>query len=144
MLENNLNTYTLQKIVNASMKIPYIQRKLIPRSCCFVINRENIRVRAHTYGRRLKLYFPSQNLRYLSWLQKSFLFTIFVLSDEIWEQIHIKHLINNYNRIFILISHYYTKVFESNSEKQSFSFTTRRGSRILCKGDKIGPGVQGP
>ena len=38
--------------------------------------------------------------------------------------------------MFILISHYYTIVFESFSEKQRFAFTTRT-SRIFCKGGRI-------
>ena len=43
-----------------------------------------------------------------------------------------------YNRMFILISHYYiiVHVFETHTEKQRFAFTTRGGSRILCKGGR--------
>ena len=37
---------------------------------------------------------------------------------------------------YIRISHYYTLAFESNSEKQRFAFTTRRGSMNLFKGGR--------
>ena len=100
MLENDLDTYTLQKLSLRVCRFFIFCENCIPRSCCFVINREN----EHT----------SKSLRYLSWHEKYFLFSSFVLLDLLREQIHIKHLINWYlvvlKKIFILISHFYTIV----------------------------------
>ena len=88
--------------------------KLIEVIChhSFVINRENIKLRARTARdlniSRLKVSDIFIDLRNLY----CFVFLYYV-SEFLWEQIHIKHLINYQNRIFILISHYSTIVFES-------------------------------
>ena len=97
----------------------------------FVINRENIKLRAQTVTdlniSRLKVSDFFLDLRNLFCLV-----FLYYVSECLWEQIHIKHLINYQNRIFNLISHYFTIVFESNSEIQRFAFTTRRGYPGFC------------
>ena len=106
----------------------------------FVINRENIKTARDLNISRLKVSDIFIDLRNLD----CFVFLYYV-SEFLWEQIHIKHLINYQNRIFILISHYSTIVFESNSEKQRFAFTTRRGyPGFWVRGYEIRRGVLGP
>ena len=78
----------------------------------FVINCENIKLRAQT-ARDLNISRLKVSDIFLDLRNLFCLVFLYYVSEFLWEQIHIKHLINYQNRIFILISHYSTIVFES-------------------------------